>query len=137
MIMADCGKHDQTVLWAYLRDQLPVKDMIKVQYHLFSCVSCQKRIANMRKLSLAMSSVELPKKKSVFYKSRWFYIAWAACFLVFFLAGVSYYMVFVDNVEEYPVDVRQSPGYEVIDSVAKKTDSLIISPDSILENNFE
>ena len=77
------------------------------------------------------------KKKSVFYKSRWFYIAWAACFLVFFLAGVSYYMVFVDNVEEYPVGVRQSPGYEVIDSVAKKTDSLIISPDSILENNFE
>ena len=101
MIMADCGKYDQTVLWAYLRDQLPVQDMIKVQYHLLSCVSCQKRIANMRKLSLAMSSVELSKKKSVFYKSRWFYIAWAACFLVFFLAGVSYYMVFVDNVEEY------------------------------------
>ena len=29
--MADCGKYDQTVLWAYLRDQLPVQDMIKIE----------------------------------------------------------------------------------------------------------
>lgn len=135
MVMNDCNKYNKSVLWAYLRDQLPIKDMIVIQHHLLTCNSCRKRIENMRKLSFAIS--KQTKDKMIFHKSLWFYWGCVASFLICILSGVSYYIVFTNNNNEYPVKIQKSPNYEAIDSTKKNTDSLIVFPDSIQENFFD
>lgn len=128
--MENCDKYDQSDLWAYLRNQLSVKDMIKVQHHILTCTYCRKKIAEMRRLALVITSTESPKKETF---GR-FYTVLAASFLLFFLAGVSYYMLFMEKEMEYPIKIQQSPIYESVDSAAKVTDSLIIFSDSLSEN---
>ncbi|MDY3070325.1 MAG: zf-HC2 domain-containing protein [Parabacteroides sp.] len=134
--MKDCNKYNHNVLWAYLRDQLSVKEMIMVQYHLFSCNSCQKRIENMRKLSLAISYKQTNCKRT-FNKRLRFYLGFAASFFISFLIGVSYYIISTNKNKEFPIEIRESPNYEELDSLKKGTDSLIILPDSISENKFD
>lgn len=128
--MTNCDKYDQSDLWAYLRNQLSMEDMVKVQYHILTCTYCRKRIVEMRKFALDLMSVKSPKKKVV----GKFYTVIAASFSFFFLAGALYYMLFVKDEKECPIKIQQSPIYEAVDSTTRVTDSLIIYPDSFLKN---
>lgn len=133
--MANCDKYDQKILWAYLRDQLPIKEMVNVQYHLSVCEHCRKRLDNMRQLSMDTASAGYRKKKKILFINR-IRLGWAASFFILFLGGISYYMVSTKQ-REYPIEIKKSPTIEEVDSIEQETDSVIIRPDTLVKNNFE
>ena len=130
--MADCDTYNRAVLWAYLRNQLSVEETIRMQYHLSVCAHCRKQIADMRKLSLAMASEKQQKGRNLLFVDK-SSLRWAASFLILLSAGLSYYVISTDKLDEYPVEIKRAPTFEEVDSVIKEVDSLVVLPDSVLK----
>lgn len=132
--MDTCEKYTDGQWLSYLLNRVGEEEMVEMQYHLSTCDACRERIERMRAFA---GFLENPgEKEPSLFSSKIFRLAsplvkkrqWmvAAAMSLFLSAGAYYYWVTFPRQKSqmFPVEFREQPVYESVDTLRSVPDSL-------------